>query len=95
MKSPGVNLYTVGIPFCAKTVYFWMGNARLRLQRFLSINLENGEIVLHKELERSGDGRILSSVGCPRDVDYILEAHFSSYILPRWLYPFPNTVRRV
>ncbi|CAA7055638.1 unnamed protein product [Microthlaspi erraticum] len=79
--------------FDAKTVYFWEGNARG--QRFLSINLDNGNIVIHKELERSSDGRILSSVGCPRDLDYILEAHFSSYFLPRWLYPFPNTVIRV
>ncbi|KAL1198220.1 F-box protein [Cardamine amara subsp. amara] len=82
----GFEYIPLGInPFDAKTVYFW------RRQCLLSINLHNGDFMLHDKLERSSDGRVMSSVSCPRDMEYILESHFASFVLPQWLHPFPNT----
>ncbi|KAH0885471.1 hypothetical protein HID58_061567 [Brassica napus] len=50
-------------PFDAKKGYFWKWNQRRRC--FLSVDLHNGEFVLHKELKRSA-----------REMEYLLEAHF-------------------
>ncbi|AEE77434.2 F-box family protein-like protein [Arabidopsis thaliana] len=76
-------------PFDAKTVYLWSRKC------LLSINLHNGDIVLHKDVEHSSAGRILNSVDCPRDMTYILESNFASFVLPQWMHPFPSTVRSV
>ncbi|CAH2045079.1 unnamed protein product [Thlaspi arvense] len=66
-------------PFDDKTVYFLRVN-RMH-QCLLSINLDNGNFVLHEEFAVDG----------PRDIEFILESHFSSFVLPQWLHQFPNT----
>ncbi|VVB04303.1 unnamed protein product [Arabis nemorensis] len=90
------NMYYIPLginPIDAKTVYFWSGDRNH--QCLLSVNLHNGEFVLHNELERTSEGRVLSSVDGPRDMEYVLESHFSSFVLPQWLHCFPSAVRNV
>lgn len=87
--TTGFDYIPLGMnPFDDKLVYFWRGN--MQGQDLLSINLHNGEFIVHEELERSSDGRVLSSVGGPREIEYIRESYYSSFVLPRWLHPFPN-----
>ncbi|KAJ0245382.1 F-box protein [Hirschfeldia incana] len=75
-------------PIDDKLVYFWRGDTTG--QNVLSINLNIGDFIVHEELERSSDGRVLSSVGGPREIEYIKESFYTSFVLPRWLHPFPN-----
>ncbi|CDY47240.1 BnaA02g29260D [Brassica napus] len=87
--TAGFDYIPLGMnPFDDKLVYFWRGN--MEGQDLLSINLHIGEFMVHEELERSSDGRVLSSVGGPREIEYIKETFYSSFVLPRWLHPFPN-----
>ncbi|KAL0692560.1 hypothetical protein Bca4012_059740 [Brassica carinata] len=87
--TAGFDYVPLGMnPFDDKLVYFWRGNDRG--QDLLSVNLHMGEFTVHEELERSSDGRVLSSVGGPRDVEYIKESYYSSFVLPRWMHLFPN-----
>ncbi|EOA25851.1 hypothetical protein CARUB_v10019229mg [Capsella rubella] len=86
----GFDYIPLGInPFDPKTVYFW------HRQYLLSINLHEGEVEAHDAMKRSSDGRILNCRDCPKDVNYILESNFASFVLPQWMHPFPSTVRRV
>nr|VDC91960.1 unnamed protein product [Brassica rapa] len=87
--TAGFDYIPLGMnPFDDKLVYFFWGN--MEGQDLLSINLHIGEFMVHEELERSSDGRVLSSVGGPREIEYIKETFYSSFVLPRWLHPFPN-----
>ncbi|CAH8310909.1 unnamed protein product [Eruca vesicaria subsp. sativa] len=87
--TAGFDYIPLGMnPFDDKLVYFWRGDRRG--QDLLSVSLHIGEFIVHGELERSSDGRVLSSVGGPRDIEYIMESSYSSFVLPRWLHPFPN-----
>ncbi|KAF8079737.1 hypothetical protein N665_1004s0021 [Sinapis alba] len=76
-------------PFDAETVYFWSND--LDHQCLVSMNIGRGEFVLHDKLEgSSSDGCILKS---PEGQSFIqLAQEFSSFVLPKWLYPIPNTL---
>ncbi|KAF8105996.1 hypothetical protein N665_0149s0026 [Sinapis alba] len=66
--------------FDATTAYF----LSKKHQRLISVNLRNGECLLHNELERSSGGRILSSVHFQKG------SYFHSFVLPQWLYRLPR-----
>ncbi|CAH2061229.1 unnamed protein product [Thlaspi arvense] len=78
-------------PFDSDTVYAWSE----MYESLASINLSNGESRVHSELERTGNGQALSSVGCKRkkrDTIRFLSSvsHLSMFALPRWLYRIPG-----
>ncbi|XP_018435663.1 F-box protein At3g28330-like [Raphanus sativus] len=81
-------------PFDGNTLYMW----RAMQDSLASINLRNGSFELHNELERSRDGRTLSSVEYNREMvtmEYLSQSCFAMFVLPRWLYRIPSPPHHV
>ncbi|KAF8086762.1 hypothetical protein N665_0613s0030 [Sinapis alba] len=88
-------------PFDAETAYFWS----MEQQHLLYFNLHNGKSVIHSQLtrlERRGHDHFMVPISDPRAMISLhchhigtSQANFIQFVLPRWLYRIPNTVRRV
>ncbi|CAA7032083.1 unnamed protein product [Microthlaspi erraticum] len=75
-------------PFDANTVYLWSEMDK----SLVSLNLRNGNLELHNELERSSNGQTLSSFRCIKEMNTMecLSNSYFSFVLPRWLYRIPR-----